>query len=231
MSCKVVILSPHLDDAVFDCCDHILHWQRQGTEVSVITVFASFSAGIVSNYLRRVMDRMNIASVEEFEAVRRNEDKQAMRALGVRWEHWDFIDAAFRKQGDRSAYATYRELCSGQPQPCDGKLFEQLLEAIQTRIQADLLVIPFGVGQHQDHLLVRRAAEQSAVAGAVNYYLDFPYARNPFRWRLDQWAAFTRSQKSIKWMSSSKRSIMRHYASQVQFIFRTPPLFPEIILS
>ena len=39
---EIVVISPHLDDAVVSCCDHILDWKKKGNRVRILTIFTAF---------------------------------------------------------------------------------------------------------------------------------------------------------------------------------------------
>ncbi len=230
MTQTIAILSPHLDDAVFNCCDHMLEWRRQGNDICVYTMFCSFQTRTVPDFQQEVMRKAGIATVEELEESRRQEDIRALKQLDVRWLHLDFVDAGFRSHGDAPIYENFQQLCSGKRDPHDDLLFEQMTEFVKTQIKAELILVPLCVGQHVDHQIVRQATEAAGCPGKLRYYVDYPYARNPFRWRLQQFKEAIRAKKSIRLMSSNKRKIMGCYASQMFQLFRWPPFYPEVIL-
>ena len=109
---RIIIFSPHLDDAALDLCDHILFWKKQSYEVEIVTVFSSFKTSHVSHDVRVGTGIAN-RSVLEFERARKLEDKNAMGALGVKWRHLDFVDGGFRQYKQIPVYKDFLALFCG----------------------------------------------------------------------------------------------------------------------
>src|SRR5436189_2412419 len=104
MQRSIIVLSPHLDDAVFSCADHIKGWLEQGDKVSVWTVFTAFSDGIDTPIARRQMELAGAATAAELEETRAREDETALAKLGVAGCRLGFMDAAFRTDAGRPLY-------------------------------------------------------------------------------------------------------------------------------
>jgi LmbE family N-acetylglucosaminyl deacetylase len=147
----VVILSPHLDDAVLSC------WQvlAEPGEVVVINVFAGVptqldAPGWWDDYTgaadsgQRVRERIE-------------EDRRALDLAGRTAVNLSFLDEQYRDRGLPVALIT--------------KEVEPLL-APRARISA-----PAALANHTDHALVRGVALQLRDAGfAVSLYADLPHA-------------------------------------------------------
>jgi len=230
MPAHIVVVSPHLDDAVLDCGDHVRSWLAGGCEVLVITVFTSFAAPRVSPYQQEFMRRLGVDGVEKFERLRLEEDRQAMQRLGVEYRHLGFTDAGFRSRNGRLLYPSYRDLCDGRINDDDRRLVREIADQLSPFVSEAQAIVPLGVGLHRDHLIAKEAVESALPAERVSYCVDFPYARNPLKWRPGQLWALVASGRSFKLMSCEKRAALACYESQIRFMFRGRPIFPEIVL-
>lgn len=226
---RIAVISPHLDDAVLSCCDHIRAWRREGAHVEVVTVFTSYLGPAVSDFQRHYMDLAGIPSAEALERQRKDEDVRAMEMLGAAWRHLDFTDAAFRSEDGRLLYPDFASLCGGRPDPADAALADGLADAFAEFADRDAAVVCLGVGRQQDHVLARRAAERSVPPRKIALYVEFPYARDPRKWRAEHLGRLSRSRLSFRPMTRRKRRIMNCYASQIPYLFRWWIPYPEIV--
>ena len=101
---RILVISPHLDDAVLDCADHILQLKRAGHYVKVLTVFTKFADKHISSAARTYMYQSGFKKARDFERFRKLEDKQAMNMLQVDWQHLNFTDGWFRTKQTVSLY-------------------------------------------------------------------------------------------------------------------------------
>jgi len=227
---RIVVFSPHLDDAALSACDHILRW-KSTCSVSVWTIFTSFETDILSDYQLQFMQRINLRSVAELQQRRVEEDVRAMVMMDVEYRHLGFTDAAFRTADGKLLYPDVKSLFSGCPSLRDAALRNKLELVLSEAISpSTTLVVPLSIGQHCDHIIVKNIAEKLCDQRQLNYFVDIPYARNPRKWSWNQLQAFLRNHRSCMPLSSFKRSILSCYESQMPFLFRGRPLFPEIIL-
>lgn len=228
---RILVVSPHLDDAALGCCDHLLEWREAGSEVRVVTVFTSFDSPVVPEHQRQLMRLWNIDSVQQLRQRRVQEDVLAMRQLGVEWMHLEWVDAAFRTSGERLLYPSIRELLDGVLHASDANLIQSLSEALQRYADYDLVLVPLTVGQHVDHVIARQAVDFAFEPARRRYYVDYPYAMNPRRWNRAQLSTLFRARKSIRWTSRRKRAVLECYETQMPLLFRRKPRwFPELIL-
>ena len=147
---RVVVVSPHLDDAVLSAFGLL-------TEASSATV-VSICAGIPDESLPPgEYDRLTrSASPRARMLARRDEDVRVLARLGVRHVHLDVLDHPYR---------------TADPQPAD------LARAIDAVLpDHDTLVIPAAIGAHPDHVLTREAALLLLVVGVRLAMADLPYA-------------------------------------------------------
>ena len=215
---------------MLDSADHILEWKSAGYAVEVITVFTSFSTNKISPFVRKFLLESGFATPADMEKGRKEEDNKAMKMLGVGWQHWDFIDAAFRETAVGAVYPTEKELFSGKISAADRNLEADLENRLKHFSEADLILLPLGLGKHIDHALVRRVGEKAFAKNLIGYYADFPYALKLKNWtfRIIKQTLFL--NKSIKTMSATKRNILHLYSSQMPSLFKSDPNYPEIIL-
>ena len=146
----VLVLSPHLDDAVFSAS----HAVMSGS--AVVTVFAGFPVATASGPWDRIC---GFPSSSEAVNARRREDHQALALLGAHSStHFDLTENQY-----------------GSPLSV-----ADLVSALQTAIEPSHseLLAPIGIGGHPDHVLVRDAAlELSRQRDAsISLYADLPYA-------------------------------------------------------
>jgi LmbE family N-acetylglucosaminyl deacetylase len=147
----VVILSPHLDDAVLSCW-HLLGGSR---EVCVINVFAgSPPPGSGASWWDRLTGATDsTARMEE----RRAEDREALAVAGRTAISLDFLDEQYEPPGQSTA---------------------EIASRLRELIDPDAVVYaPAALGMHNDHERVRDAAVELAASGqSVCLYADHPHA-------------------------------------------------------
>lgn len=161
MTEAVLILSPHLDDAVFSAA-----WRLMTGDVHVITVFAGLPS---RNQPHGDWDKLTRATCARSRAIERlAENDAAMKELGCRAVHLNEADEQHRNR------------------PVDPKRLRRLLEPLLA--DAAEVWLPAGLGCHQDHLALRDCglsvlspigAEQPCRhphSAAVFLYADVPYA-------------------------------------------------------
>jgi len=207
---EIIVLSPHLDDAVLDCCDHILKWKRNRLPIRVLTVFTVLSNRILSPWTRWYSQASGYRSIKEIERTRTCEDTKAMSILGVLWDHLGFIDAGFRSNEGEPLYPDRKTIFSGIISPYDSSLLSKLKQSIISFRNFSQFVVPLGVGKHVDHILVRKAAEQAIGPGDLCYYVDYPYALSGKNWTINHVARVVTAKKSIKWMTEKKEKATQH---------------------
>jgi LmbE family N-acetylglucosaminyl deacetylase len=147
----VVILSPHLDDAVLSCW----HLLTQPGPVTVINVFA----GVPASLGTPAWWDQYTGATDSGERVREriDEDRRALALAGRSAVNLGFLDEQYR-ENDQPLAPVKTEI-------------ERLLDP-GARIYA-----PAAFANHTDHALVRAAALQLRDAGfAVSLYADLPHA-------------------------------------------------------
>lgn len=146
----VLVLSPHHDDAIFNCWSVL---DAPG-EVSVVNVFAGVPpAGVLSDWDRVCGATESAAHVR----ARLAEDRAALALAGRAPVNLDFPDVVYR----RSA-----------PPPSLAAIDAALAEAVPT---CSVVYAPVGA-EHEAHVVLRRYAGILAAAGTpVVLYAEVPY--------------------------------------------------------
>jgi LmbE family N-acetylglucosaminyl deacetylase len=165
---KVVVLSPHRDDAAFSLSLALEAWIAQGHTVEVINCFTRSAYGPFSDAESlHPNDRASYVT-----AVRLREDVAWSRKLGPRLTLTDLNlkDAPIRLR------CSPEELSTLPVNPTD-KAIEKIRKTLE-RTRTDALVLPLAIGNHIDH----RTAQHAALIAPVPcyaFYEDLPYAAQP----------------------------------------------------
>jgi LmbE family N-acetylglucosaminyl deacetylase len=148
---RVVVLSPHLDDAVLSAWSVL----RGPGEVQVVNV----CTGLPANGLLSPWDRLTGATDSRSRMFDRfREDRVALARAGREATSLDFPESLYRRG------------------PLDEHALREALEG--TVAGAAHVWVPAGIGGHVDHVQIRDAALELARSGglSVTLYADLPYA-------------------------------------------------------
>lgn len=175
----VLLVSPHLDDAVLSVGATIAALTTAGAQVLICTVFA----GRPKPPFSPVADAFHADCGLGPDAIeiRRKEDLAALTLLGADALHLDFLDAVYRRTGDewvcRSPRAMFDPGQPPEPALLNG-IAREVHRLIETFEPAQVWTCA-AIGQHVDHRITR-AAVTLACAGTRRLLLweDLPYAFN-----------------------------------------------------
>lgn len=175
---RAVIISPHLDDAVFSCGGMIAKFLQEGP-VLVLNVF--------TRYLSDLKIHGVVLGVE-----RHNEETDAAHFLGFESRNLNELDAPFRRDAYRKLGNLFRT-----PVQQDMEWLPTLRQTIFTllaELDFDQIYVPLGVGWHVDHMLTHLVFESWARRDNLFYYEDAPYCCIPHatRYRLNDIASYHR---------------------------------------
>lgn len=154
-----VIVSPHLDDAVFSCGGLLSTWTARGERPLVLNVFSQTSL---------------VASETE---VRLAEERAAAAMLGYESRVLGAVDAFVRDP----AYSSMTGLFDTAPSvyiPEVDHVIARLRAALDT-VEYGLVLAPLGIGWHVDHLLAHLAACAVVPKERLSFYEDMPYVFVP----------------------------------------------------
>ena len=177
----VVVLSPHLDDAVL-WCGGLMTYAVSRTSVTVVTIFTEGGRAPYARPARRYLRRAGERDAEVLYQRRRAQDRAALEPLGITCVHAGLTEALFRRRPatpSRSplahVYPFYRaHVTSGRIVAADAGSLREVREIIHRVVGSGLSLVlaPLGVGGHVDRILVRTAAQNSGAQ--VAYYRDGP---------------------------------------------------------
>jgi LmbE family N-acetylglucosaminyl deacetylase len=219
----LLVISPHLDDAVLSCGGRLAATTAGGGTARVVTVFAGDEPAApvhpLAARLREIWQLPEGAVV----AARRAEDEAACALVGAGTEHWEFAEALYRSSADGAALYPTIPALYGEPAPDDDDLRRELAARIAALPPARRILAPLAVGGHVDHRLVRGAAEAAGRDPA--FYEEFPYSE----WK---WFAVDRALgRRRDWAPEAialdagllerKREAILAYRSQIPALFRT----------
>jgi LmbE family N-acetylglucosaminyl deacetylase len=227
---RVVILSPHLDDAALSCGGLLNFLTDRQASCLIISVYCGDPPSVRS---KDGAFRSNLRKGHASPTLRRREDVAAMRSAEADFVHLGFTDGIFRRSPltDQFIYRQARERWSA-PRVDDLGHVEELylvLSRLCLNLGRILLVSPMAIGQHVDHTIVARVALRLAEQGlALLFFEDFPYVVNPqvgSGTQDDPARALGRlGQESVVRMVlpldvKAKTSLIGNYKSQVPVLF------------
>lgn len=165
MSETVLVVSPHLDDAVLSIGGSIAAWTAAGSRVVVASVYTTGPPlAEVAPSMRKFADY----------ETRRTEDAEACAVVGAEVRRLDQIERAFRTPylsgwsffstpPDRSGFTTLGTVTGSLDSLAD--------------LAPDRILVPLGIGNHVDHVETLIAATDWAIARGwldrVWFYEDF----------------------------------------------------------
>ncbi|MDH6137103.1 LmbE family N-acetylglucosaminyl deacetylase [Kitasatospora sp. MAA4] len=187
---RLIVLSPHLDDAALSC-GALLAQASRTAPVTVVTFFTEAGPPPHTLSAMRYLHQVGERDAARHYAARRAEDIHVMTHLAVDWRHLGLTEGLFRRRPATTPvrsrlhralpecghiYPTYRlHLARGRIADQDEATLHAATAAV-ARLAAEgpaLFLAPLAVGGHADHLIVRQAA--AAAADHAVYYSDFPY--------------------------------------------------------
>ncbi len=169
MTRTALAISPHLDDAVFSAGGTLARLAARGWQVVMATVFTASVANPRGFALACQLDK-GLAPEVDYMALRRGEDRDAARALGIEPIHLPFREAPHRGYG--SAPELFAEL---RPDDRIGANLADAFERLVADTGPDLILAPQAVGGHVDHVQVVRAFRGAQPPLPVLWWRDFPY--------------------------------------------------------
>ncbi|AQW53958.1 PIG-L deacetylase family protein [Streptomyces violaceusniger] len=177
MSSRILVVSPHLDDAVLSAGSRIHHLASEGAEVTVFTLFAGIPPlpySPIAEYFHYTWG-LDTEPMEH----RREEDRKALARLGATPVHGEFLDAVYRRLPDGGWLIDVdgpmvQGSDAAEPQLCD--LLTRTVAELAERTRPELVLTSAAVGNHIDHRRTRDAVV-TAVAGKVpvRCWEDLPY--------------------------------------------------------
>jgi len=173
MAVNWLYLSPHFDDVALSSGGLIWEQVRQGNQVAIWTICGGEvpDQNPLSEFAKSLHARWNTHERTILERAR--EDIHACRLLGVSYLHLSWPDCIYRSdpqtgrpfvQAEEDLYKPYS--------PAEQEELQHLLSNLDLPQDAQIAV-PFGIGSHRDHTVLRAVAEQ--LYGSIWHYPDYPY--------------------------------------------------------
>ena len=170
-----LVLSPHLDDAVFSCGGTMAQLADAGWHVCMATAFTRSIHPATGFALACQLDK-GLPPDADYMALRRTEDRDAAAILGIHDARWLGLPEAPHR-GYGSAPALFG------PALATDRIRHELAPLIATLLadlRPNLVLAPQGLGNHVDHRQMIQALLQVVGHAPVAFYRDTPYAiRNP----------------------------------------------------
>ena len=243
----LIVLSPHLDDAVLSC-GALMNYAREKMRVTAVTFFTQGSEPPYTYSARSYLRQTRSHHADSLFLARRAEDQAVLESAGISYVHVGLTEILFRRRTrpllDRLPWAgrlipelsymypTYRlHVIRGGISLDDAGTIHSIIDTIDhlSPESSTLFLAPLAVGGHKDHVLVRTAAELSRKR--VGYYSDFPYNT---RYCIDRSFVQRISLVQASWSHdvAAKLPLIREYRTQVNEIFPGGeiPVVPEVYL-
>ena len=164
---KILVLSPHRDDAAFSLSFSIAHWLAAGHSVTIMNVFTrSLYAPYSDAESVHENDRLSYVS-----AMRKREDEAFLRQVpGADMIDLNIKDAPIRLHCDSAI------VCDMEIDPQD-KAIAKIHNTVEKHLRTPhCLVIPLALGHHVDHRVVRDAVLPLTPDIPCAFYEELPYA-------------------------------------------------------
>ncbi len=225
---RYIYLSPHLDDAILSAGGLIYEQTQSGAPVEIWTFMCGFPPeGEISPLAQKLHTEWGFSSARETVEMRRLENLNATAIVGAKAVQFDFLDCIYRrgKNGDW----LYADNIFDPPHADEADLPAEIAKVIAPRTQPDdVLVCQLTVGNHVDHVTVRKAAElleRPLIYDAdIPYLLNHPDELNPKTAGMKA-KAHSVSEAGLKaWQEA-----IAAYASQIAVLFESPELMQEKI--
>lgn len=183
-----IFLSPHFDDIALSCGGIAARLSRTGARCIGLTVCAAPAPedAPLSQFAKELHARWENAHGAEARSineVRREEERQALRLLGLEPVWLDVPDAIYRRGATGEHFYSsneglFGELASEERRtlvPHIANEIRRVAREAEARGRVRVYA-PLGIGRHVDHRLVFQATRLLGPRFGVLYYEDYPYA-------------------------------------------------------
>jgi LmbE family N-acetylglucosaminyl deacetylase len=172
---RIVYLSPHLDDAIFSCGGIIAHQVEKGNDVEVWSIFTADPPTDKLTTFAKILHKRWGKQGSPYE-LRRLEDEEACRFLGVKSRHFNFPDCIYRYYDSDRSPLVRKTSDLFKPVREPEKYLEDRIQSgvISNLLTYDLVILPLGAGGHIDHKLICQLGK--SLKNEKTFYPDFPYS-------------------------------------------------------
>ena len=168
---RILVLSPHRDDAAFSCGLALRAWLASGATVTMVNIctrssYAPYRA--IEDARHSDVIVTNIRHEEDMVFAERLLASSAAPASAL-----TLLDLAWKDAPLRWKIEDERVLT---PTAIPAEEIESLSRQFQALVPVDLILAPLSLGGHVDHRLVHAAALRSFPTEKLIFYEDLPYA-------------------------------------------------------
>lgn len=204
LSGRVVVLSPHLDDAVLSLGAAIAHGARHGADISVVTVLAGAPDSDVP--AGEWDAAAGFATAGEATRARRAEDARACAVVGASPVWLDFLDHQYPRGGG------------------DDDVWNSLAPTLEN---ADAVLVPGFPLLHEDHGWLLALVEQRLDGDErLARYVEQPYAADWADGEPDgDWTPLAADVRD----RIAKLRACRRYPTQIDLLGRQSPVFSRLL--
>lgn len=178
-SATVLVVSPHLDDAVLSIGATLHAMAQTGHAVLIATVFSGDPPHGLSPVAHAFHADCGLG--DDAMAVRREEDRLAVRQLGCQAHRLDFADAIYRQAESGHWLCRHdRAMFTDESRDRPGLRHEisEAIAALTAQLSPAIMLTCAAVGGHVDHRLTRQAVTTTSRHRGLPLVLwqDLPYA-------------------------------------------------------
>jgi LmbE family N-acetylglucosaminyl deacetylase len=167
---RIIVLSPHSDDAVWSLGGAISVWQ-QSCEVVIVTIFDGDPHPSSAEQLKQPQQRWR--TFGEMSA-RRSEDSMAAARLGCGLVSLGYLDASVRLKADSTFEYASLDVLLRQSTALDVHIPAHIEQRLgDLLLPTDQIVAPLGFGGHVDHQFTHALSRR--LGRTIAYYAEFPY--------------------------------------------------------
>ncbi len=173
---KWVFLSPHFDDVVLSAGGLVWELTARGDKVEIWTICAGdppFGKEL-TDYARMLHIFWELGE-NDVPYSRSREDEACCEVLGADYSRYTVPDCIYRFiPGTEEALIKVPDDINMPPEPEESYLIPPVTDFLRKNLMPGTeLVIPLTIGNHRDHVLVRKAAERLGIQ--LWHYVDYPY--------------------------------------------------------
>ena len=189
-----IFLSPHLDDIPLSCGGIAARLSRQGAHCIALAIFTAPAtpdvplspfAHLLHSQWESAAGESDANNASRINEVRREEERQALRLLGLEPVWLDLLDAVYRRGTAGEYFYASREALMEKANvaaeercllaPSIAREIERVAKETGARGKVRVFA-PLGVGRHVDHQVAFLATRRLGPRYGVLYYEDYPYA-------------------------------------------------------
>lgn len=169
---KVLVLSPHLDDAAFSLGPYLADASKKN-KITVATVFTKSEKDLSDFAMACQLDK-GLSCDVDYMSIRREEDIEWSNRINVKVIHGLLPEAPHRGYNSaKELFGSITELPN-----FENDLNDWFLDLLH-KTKPDAIFCPLGVGSHVDHVLVRQTVLNQKLSKApIFLYKDLPYAEH-----------------------------------------------------